>query len=94
MADFCAECALETFGEDTGDMAGQSTPEDTEKGMCMAEFCEGCGVSILVDHTGLRMTQLVLEPRIVNGEERHYYVPRPQAEIDAARARLAAAAAA
>jgi hypothetical protein len=51
MADFCTHCALDTFGEDTGDLAGLSTPDDTAAGKFPVVICEGCGHT-QVDHTG------------------------------------------
>jgi len=54
MADFCHQCALDTFGEDIGDLAGISTPADTEAGLFPIVLCEGCG-PVQVDHTGRRV---------------------------------------
>lgn len=54
MADFCKQCALDTFGEDAGDLAGLSTPGDTEAGLFSVCLCEGCG-PVQVDHTGHRV---------------------------------------
>ena len=47
MADFCKECSIEIYGEDSGDL----------KGLCEAGFvamviCEGCGPTY-VDPEGL-----------------------------------------
>ena len=54
MADFCHRCALDTFGEDIGDLAGLSTPDDTRAGLFPIVLCEGCG-PIQVDHAGPRI---------------------------------------
>lgn len=54
MADFCHSCALDTFGECIGDLAGLSTPEDTTAHRYIFTMCEGCG-PIYVDHTGCRV---------------------------------------
>ena len=54
MADFCHRCALETFAEDNGDLAGLSTPADTAAHRYPVVLCEGCG-PIQVDHTGRRI---------------------------------------
>lgn len=51
MADFCAQCSLDMFGEDTRDMAGISTESDTNAGQFAVVLCEDCGV-IQVDHEG------------------------------------------
>jgi hypothetical protein len=90
MADFCGECAVDTFGYNTGDMAGLTEPEHTERGEFMAELCEGCGTMILVDHNGVRMTQIEHERKVIDGEECFRYVPRPEEEVAAARERVAA----
>jgi hypothetical protein len=54
MADFCKQCAIKTFGEDIGDLAGISTPQDTAQGLYPITLCEGCG-PVQVDHTGQRI---------------------------------------
>lgn len=51
MADFCKLCAIEMFGEDTGDLADISKPEDTAKGLYACVLCESCG-PIQVNHLG------------------------------------------
>lgn len=51
MADFCAQCAIEIFGEDTGDLRGITTPEIWKNGLACMALCEECGV-ILVDPEG------------------------------------------
>ena len=53
MADLCQQCALDTWGEDIGDLAGLSTPDDTAARRYPIALCEGCG-PIQVDHTGRR----------------------------------------
>jgi hypothetical protein len=42
MADFCKQCSIELFGEDSGDLAGLSRPEDTANGMYASAICESC----------------------------------------------------
>ena len=54
MADLCHQCALDIFGEDIGDLAGLSTPDDTATRRYPIALCEGCG-PIQVDHTGRRV---------------------------------------
>jgi len=56
VAEFCKQCALETFGEDIGDLAGISTPEDTASGLFPVLLCEGCG-PVQVDHAGRRINE-------------------------------------
>ncbi len=56
MADFCHQCALDTFGEDIGDLAGISTPADTEASLFPIVLCEGCG-PVQVGHTGRRVQE-------------------------------------
>lgn len=51
MADFCKQCSLDIWGEDFGDMANISKPEDTVKGLYASVICEDCGI-IQVDHEG------------------------------------------
>ncbi len=60
MADFCHSCALDTFGECIGDLAGLSTAEDTAAQRFPVVICEGCG-PIQVDHNGYRVTSLDLD---------------------------------
>lgn len=51
MADFCRQCSIDIFGEDTGDMAGISTIESTNQQMFALVLCEDCG-PCQVDHEG------------------------------------------
>lgn len=51
MADFCAQCSVDTFGKDFGDMNALSKAEDTAAGIYPVVLCEGCG-PIQVDHEG------------------------------------------
>ncbi len=51
MADFCKQCALNIFGEDSGDFAGISKAEDTANHTYALVICEGCGAT-QVDHEG------------------------------------------
>lgn len=46
MADFCKQCSIEIFGEDTGDLLGLC-----QEGETVADLCEGCGPT-RVDPTG------------------------------------------
>lgn len=52
MADFCKQCSLEFFGEDTKDCSGLITPEEVTTGLGAVVICEGCGIGIRVDHEG------------------------------------------
>lgn len=52
MAEYCKQCAMEEFGEESNDLAGISKPKDTAKGLYANGLCEGCAPN-LVDHTGL-----------------------------------------
>lgn len=74
MADLCHSCALDTYGEEVGDLAGLSTPDDTAARRYPVALCEGCG-PIQVNHTGRRVengddastnTQAARLPRILN----------------------------
>lgn len=47
MADFCKDCSIKMFGEDTRDMAGICTKDDDYKGMVANVICEGCGPTIV-----------------------------------------------
>jgi hypothetical protein len=51
MADFCKQCSIKIFGEDSKDLAGLSLPEDTKNGLFPIALCEGCG-AIQIDHEG------------------------------------------
>jgi hypothetical protein len=51
MASFCKQCAIDIFGEDSGDLEGLSTEADTRGGLYAVVLCEDCGPA-LVDHTG------------------------------------------
>lgn len=51
MANFCKQCSEHLFGTDFENFKGNSTKEDTEKGLYVAEICEGCGF-IQVNHKG------------------------------------------
>ena len=52
MADFCQECSIDTWGEDTRDMAGLC-----KNGGAATVLCEGCGL-INVDVNGKRLCVL------------------------------------
>lgn len=51
MADFCMQCSLDTFGEDSQDLVGITSPESNARKRWAIALCEGCG-SIQVDHLG------------------------------------------
>lgn len=55
MADFCAQCSVEIFGEDFGDLKGiaarKLTDAERAEGYGWTALCEGCG-AILVDDEG------------------------------------------
>lgn len=51
MADFCKQCAIDTFGEDSGDLAGLTPKEEEVYGYFCIVLCEGCG-PIQVDSEG------------------------------------------
>ena len=51
MADFCAQCSIEIFGEDFGDLKGLIKEKDARKGLVACVICEGCDFTE-VDHTG------------------------------------------
>lgn len=44
MADFCKQCSIAIFGEDFGDLAGITKPEDQFKGTFYVALCEECGI--------------------------------------------------
>lgn len=43
MADYCANCSRELFGEDHGDLRGLVTEDEWDHGYCAVALCEGCG---------------------------------------------------
>jgi hypothetical protein len=51
VADFCKQCSIDLFGEDTGDLRGITTPEAWAEGRAAVVICEGCGF-IQVDPDG------------------------------------------
>jgi hypothetical protein len=51
MADFCAQCSIDNFGDDFRDMAGISTESDTRVCRFAVVLCEDCG-PCQVDHNG------------------------------------------
>lgn len=51
MADFCSQCSIDLFGEDSGDLKGLTTEEDIKNGLYAMVLCEGCG-PIQVNHLG------------------------------------------
>lgn len=57
MADFCMRCSIDLFGEDLGELARLTTPEETQRCIYAHALCEECG-PIYVDHTGKRIEPL------------------------------------
>lgn len=51
MADFCKQCSIELFGEDTRDLAGLGYGLSLAPDEGFVVICEGCGY-ILVDEEG------------------------------------------
>lgn len=51
MADFCAQCSVEMFGADEGDLKDLGDASTLEPGHGWAVICEGCGF-IVVDNAG------------------------------------------
>lgn len=51
MADFCKQCSIDNFGEDTKDLAYER-PRKLQPGEGWVELCEGCG-PIIVDDDGV-----------------------------------------
>lgn len=43
MADFCAQCSVDIFGEDFGDLAGLGDGTALKPGEGWLALCEGCG---------------------------------------------------
>jgi hypothetical protein len=58
MADFCKDCSIKIFGEDSGDFRGLTTTEDWKNGYACVVLCEGCGGYIQVDPEGKRVTRV------------------------------------
>jgi hypothetical protein len=56
MACFCQDCSETLFGRDFGELAGQTTPDETRQGIYSYALCESCGC-IEVDHTGRRIVR-------------------------------------
>jgi hypothetical protein len=54
VADFCKQCSVELFGEDTKDLAGLISQEDAANGLGALAICEDCGnpAGILVNDKG------------------------------------------
>lgn len=70
MADFCQQCSIEMFGDDTRDMAGLSTQEETENGLSIPVICEGCGYT-LVDHEGRCVSPYCKKHQSVSQSQSH-----------------------
>lgn len=51
MSDFCKQCSIDIWGEDTEDMKGISNEQDTLNNMYALVLCEDCG-PCQVDHNG------------------------------------------
>lgn len=60
MADFCRQCAIDTFGFDSGDLRGLSKGEVLNVSQGFATICEGCGYTS-VDHMGQCVANNCLE---------------------------------
>lgn len=54
MAAFCYKCGTDIFQEDCGDLAGLTSLEDIQRGVCRVVLCECCGW-ILVNEAGARV---------------------------------------
>lgn len=52
MADFCKQCSIETWGEDTGDLKGLGDGTPLAEGHGYPALCESCGL-IVVDDKGV-----------------------------------------
>lgn len=61
MADYCRDCSVDTFGEDTRDLAGLVSAEQVAEGLGAEVLCECCG-PILVDHNGARISESTRRP--------------------------------
>ncbi len=51
MADFCKQCSIEVFGEDSGDLVGKGDGSELKPGYGWLALCEGCGQTA-VDNDG------------------------------------------
>lgn len=60
MADFCKQCSINNWGEDTGDLAGLTLPDSWAKQYANYAWCEGCG-PIQVDPEGNCVSKKCLE---------------------------------
>lgn len=49
MADFCKQCSIAMFGEDTGDLKGLGNGKPLPKGHGWQVLCEGCGPTLVLD---------------------------------------------
>lgn len=47
MAEFCKQCSIALFGDDTKDLADLISEDDCEGGHGIAVICEGCGPTIV-----------------------------------------------
>ena len=74
MADFCAQCSVEIFGEDCGDLANLVMNIDTRDGAVALGLCEECG-PIYVSRQGQCVDQACLkhspEIRAQHGRQAH-----------------------
>lgn len=52
MAEFCKQCSLEVWGEDTKDFVDRITEKDVAAGFIAVVTCEGCELTY-VDHEGI-----------------------------------------
>jgi hypothetical protein len=76
MSDFCRQCSLSLFHEDSGDLAHLGDDSPLESGTGYLVLCEGCGYT-LVDNDGNCIDPNCLEH---HGEE-----IRPSRERDSNR---------
>lgn len=47
MADFCKQCSIDMFGEDTGDLANLGPADDLKPGEGWSALCETCGMIVV-----------------------------------------------
>lgn len=60
MADFCQQCSVSLFGEDTRDLSGLGDGTPLEPGTGWVALCEGCGPTV-VDDEGRCLAEDCLE---------------------------------
>lgn len=62
MADFCKQCSLDVFGEDTGDLKGLGDGMPLLEGHGWGALCESCG-PIYVNDDGVCMSSFLKTER-------------------------------